>query len=441
MDLLHSSPQAIGRSEVVTALGEALGDPGLQLVTGPTGVGKTTVAVAAARRTGRDVRMGGGLPSLAARPGIALARAIRVPLPPEPEDAVTLTVALVRDGILFLDDVHWADAHSVRVAVAAATSIRALLCVTDHGPDGEAPRGDGTDLVGVARSAARAVVRLGPLSDEDVAALVRRVDPFAPTAEVARVVTAAHGNPGAALAMVTGDSASARRALAVRARDLTVAGRTALVALGLAGRPTRARRLGSGAPELVEHGLAVEERPGDDPLLAFPSAATHAVAATLASPEALSRLHRHLAGTSPDPWDRVRHLAASGDTEGAVEAAVRAAPGQAPAGRARLLARAAELARGERRRRLWHAAADAADAAGDAGAAAAARRRAVTAKLTEREVEVMSLVAEGRTTAAIARRLQISTGTVETHVRSAVAKLGGRNRTEAAVLLVTGELP
>jgi DNA-binding NarL/FixJ family response regulator len=45
------------------------------------------------------------------------------------------------------------------------------------------------------------------------------------------------------------------------------------------------------------------------------------------------------------------------------------------------------------------------------------------AVLTEREREVLSLVAEGRTNSGIASRLWISEGAVEKHVRSILAKL------------------
>ena len=51
--------------------------------------------------------------------------------------------------------------------------------------------------------------------------------------------------------------------------------------------------------------------------------------------------------------------------------------------------------------------------------------------LTSRELEVLSLVAEGLPNKAIADRLAISDQTVKFHVASIIAKLGARNRTEA----------
>jgi DNA-binding CsgD family transcriptional regulator len=434
----NRSPLVAGRADTVTAISRALEHPGVHLVVGPPGIGKTTVAEAAARSAGRELLVGGGLPALADRPGAALARAIRVPIPPVVEDAVTVTAALAREAVVLLDDVHWADPHSLRVTTAAAGQVRALLCASEGGAGRERP-GHGAAVLDGLRSAARTVVVLGPLPDEAVARIVRAADPAAGDVEVAQVVRAAGGNPAAALALATGDTVTARRSLAVAARDMTVAGRTALVVLGLRGRPTRARGLGPGAAELVEHGVAVRAGPPGDPVLAFPSAATYALAGSLASPSALADLHRRLAALSRDPSDRFHYLAAAGDRDDAVAEALRSAASLDVAGRARLLARAAELARTDRRPEVWRAAAEAAEAAGDVEAAAHARRRAATTTLTGRETEVMALVAAGMSTAAIARRLRISAETVETHVQSAVAKLGGRNRTEAAVLFATAD--
>ena len=52
--------------------------------------------------------------------------------------------------------------------------------------------------------------------------------------------------------------------------------------------------------------------------------------------------------------------------------------------------------------------------------------------LTSREIEVLRLIAIGRSNADIALALAISLNTVATHVRNILAKTGCANRTEAA---------
>lgn len=57
-------------------------------------------------------------------------------------------------------------------------------------------------------------------------------------------------------------------------------------------------------------------------------------------------------------------------------------------------------------------------------------------RLTPREREVLDGLAEGRTNKEIARTLGITSGTVKAHVERVIAKLGVRDRTQAAVLAV-----
>lgn len=53
----------------------------------------------------------------------------------------------------------------------------------------------------------------------------------------------------------------------------------------------------------------------------------------------------------------------------------------------------------------------------------ARRRNDPLAVLSDREREVLALMAEGRSNAGIARRLWVTEGTVEKHVRSILTKL------------------
>ena len=52
--------------------------------------------------------------------------------------------------------------------------------------------------------------------------------------------------------------------------------------------------------------------------------------------------------------------------------------------------------------------------------------------LSERELEVLRLVAAGLSNREIAEKLVISPGTAKTHIHNLCGKLGVRNRTEAA---------
>jgi len=56
------------------------------------------------------------------------------------------------------------------------------------------------------------------------------------------------------------------------------------------------------------------------------------------------------------------------------------------------------------------------------------------AALTPREVEVLRLMARGRSNAEIARELFLGNATVKTHVTHILTKLGLASRTQAAIL-------
>jgi DNA-binding NarL/FixJ family response regulator len=69
-----------------------------------------------------------------------------------------------------------------------------------------------------------------------------------------------------------------------------------------------------------------------------------------------------------------------------------------------------------------------------------AQSDAMTIALSERELEVLALIADGMDNSAIAAALFISPETVKHHVHSILAKLGVENRVQAAVVAVRAGL-
>jgi DNA-binding NarL/FixJ family response regulator len=61
----------------------------------------------------------------------------------------------------------------------------------------------------------------------------------------------------------------------------------------------------------------------------------------------------------------------------------------------------------------------------------AGERSAIDELLTPREREVLSLIVVGQSNSAIAARLVISEGTVKSHVKQILRKIGAVNRSEA----------
>lgn len=72
--------------------------------------------------------------------------------------------------------------------------------------------------------------------------------------------------------------------------------------------------------------------------------------------------------------------------------------------------------------------------------APAPKRTGINA-LTRRQADVLSHIAAGYSNKAIAHQLRLSEGTVKIHVTSILKTLGVRTRSQAALVLATGNVP
>lgn len=66
--------------------------------------------------------------------------------------------------------------------------------------------------------------------------------------------------------------------------------------------------------------------------------------------------------------------------------------------------------------------------------------RGARGKLTQRQRQILQLLANGGSTAAAAKELDLSEETVKTHTKNALARLGARNRTHAVAIALRESL-
>jgi DNA-binding CsgD family transcriptional regulator len=276
-------------------------------------------------------------------PALPLSRAVRVRLPAH--DAPLLAEAVrsrVRQGLLLIDDLQWADPMTVAALPTLAEHCRiAVTLRTPHRLPGDAEQ--------VLRAASVSWLGVPAMPPDAAAALVRQIAPGATTAMVAEVVRRAGGVPLAVTALAKhtsehggldeGRQSGLAYSVATALADLTRPARTAMAAIGLLGRPVGVPVLGEGVTELTDAGL-IEVRDG---LAAPVSPYAAEVAAGLLDAAERTALHRRLAEFVP-PREAARHLAAAGAAAEAYRVAVDAAAQSGSSGeRAELLLLACDL--------------------------------------------------------------------------------------------------
>ncbi|HIW64547.1 MAG TPA: LuxR C-terminal-related transcriptional regulator [Candidatus Stackebrandtia excrementipullorum] len=316
-----------GRSESnVAAIAQTLAEPGLVVITGPAGCGRSSLLQQIARAFTGPVYTGGGLAMLRTNHALALSRAVKAGLPGH--DVALCAEAVrsrVRGGLLVIDDLQWCDPVTIAVLPHVAKHCRIVTALrTPH------------RLPDAAVEALTSVAHLHPVPPLDTRSaihLVHNLAPGLPDAAVAALVRRAGGN----LLVLTALARSAQRqparigappthgspavhALAEAIADLPRSERTALAALGLLGRPAAVGMLGAGAAGLEAAGFVTVT----DGVATATSPFTAEVAAGLLDADARAALHRKLADLVDD-LEASRHLAACGDVEAALTKAKAAA--------------------------------------------------------------------------------------------------------------------
>ncbi|HEX3816573.1 MAG TPA: LuxR C-terminal-related transcriptional regulator [Mycobacteriales bacterium] len=316
----------VGRDADVAAVAAALTEPGLTVVAGGPGVGRSTVAYAAARRFGRPVHAGGGLITLRHVPYLPLSRAIRAPLPPDDRSlAVEAVRARAGGGLLLLDDLQWADHATLDLLEELAGYLPVLAAIRTPAP----LTGPAFDRL---RAASGLWLTLAPLDERDATAAARDLAPTLPEHLIAELVASADGNPAVltVLARTAGAvnteamSPAGLPSIAALVAELPQDERTALAALGLLARPAAVALLGRGARTLVERGLLVHT---DDATVAPRERIVAEVAAGVLPAEQRAAMHHRLAELVTDDGEAARHLAAAGEPAAAAERAAGAAAG------------------------------------------------------------------------------------------------------------------
>jgi DNA-binding CsgD family transcriptional regulator/tetratricopeptide (TPR) repeat protein len=415
----------LGREQELAALGSPHAERPLAVV-GEAGIGKTTLLRAAAHRSGRAVFEGFGLASLTWMAYLPLARALGE-RPPAGDSSFVADWAAERvgDGVLLLDDLHWADPDTLELLPLLSGRVLLLAGIRRGDPQTAAAERR-------AREAEFELVPLGGLPTTVACALVRRCRPDLSAEEVSAIVDRAGGNPLLLEELARGEiHETLRLSLSARLHRCSEPAQEAMALLGLLGRPAEPELLSDEAPELVEAGLVVDVGEAFAPRHALLG---ETAAAELGAP-ALRRLHGRIAQLVTDPGEAARHHRAAGDVRRARNSALAAARAATrPGERARHLALAAECSTGPAGDGLRLVAADALLAAGEYEPALE-----LLARVGGKDVEV-------RARAALLRsKARFWTGEMEEHradIEEGLALVGGTgSATEVRLRIEQSRLP
>ncbi len=344
---LGRSPDLVGRAAEVAELRAILRGRGAAVLVGESGIGKSTLLNAAT--AGLDAKTGGALGMLRFIPYLPLVRAVGTLPERDPASVAVAVVDRVGDGVLVIDDLHWADDATLAILDRLAGRIPVL---------GAVRTGDeGTErALTAARGAAMTEVRVRPLAEPDTIELARRWRPEMSPGDSRQLVARSGGNPLLVVELArAGVTTTLTLALEHRLRGLSARERAILELLAIADVPITAPGSPRDLARLVDQGLLSAAETG--------YTIRHALIAEVIGgrlDDVRQRaLHRAVAERAVDPATRARHLMAAGDRDAAYAVASAAARTSPPGLRAALLGLAAECTTGPGAARLRVEAAEA----------------------------------------------------------------------------------
>ncbi len=314
----------LGRLDTVRQVTAILDGNRSVIVSGPAGIGKTTLMDAVLRP--RPHAAGAAVAGLRWRPFFPLMRAVGQRLDGDVETVASTVSVALDHRVLFVDDLHWADPATVDVLGLLVDRVPVVMtCRPKLEPTAWADR---VELVEVA-----------PLSTALSRRLARRLHPELATADMDRLLTAAAGNPLLIenLARDGVTTPTLRAAMGSRLQDLDGTVRDAIAELAAFGRPIALDLLDVTAPELP---AGLVEVTGGEVFLHHPLLGDAALESLNASERA--DVHLRLAGRLP-PADAAEHFLVGGDRDAAHRCANAALDdADDPALRAHLLSIAAD---------------------------------------------------------------------------------------------------